>query len=398
MKSASANWRCTNCPFCQSVLSSPIDIIAFQIIAVYSLRIADYRPVKQQIQFCTTSDGVRIAYATSGAGPPLVKVSNWMGHLEFDWSSPVWRHWLTELSRDHTLVRYDARGCGLSDWNVAQLSFELWVQDLETVVDAAGVSKFPLLGIAAGAPIAVTYAVRHPDRVSHLILYGPFARGWLKRDLAPAQRKVAEMMVGLAELGWSQENPAFRQFFTTQFFPDGTPEQHGWINELKRISTSPQNAAQFFRIVNDIDVTGLAAEVRCPTLVLHPDRDVRVPFEEGRLFASLIPKARFVPLDSCNHIVLEHEPAWRRCLDEVRLFLSARLPGEPAFAGLTPREAEVIELIAQGLDNAQIAARLALSEKTVRNSITSIFRKLSVESRSQAIVLARDAGLGRKPR
>jgi len=354
--------------------------------------------VKQQIRFCTTDDGVRIAYATTGAGPPLVKVSNWMSHLEFDWGSPVWRHWLTELSRDHTLVRYDARGCGLSDWNVAQLSFEAWVRDLETVVDATGIEQFPLLGISQGASIAVTYAVRHPERVSHLILHGAYARGWLKRDPAPEQCKVARMMVELAELGWGTENPTFRQFFTTKFIPDGTPEQHRWFDELMRTSTSPHNAAQFFRIHNDIDVTGPAAEVRCPTLVLHPDHDARVPFEEGRLIASLIPDACFVPLDSSNHILLEHEAAWRRWLDEVRSFLSARLPKGPAFASLTPREAELVELIAQGLDNAQIAARLALSEKTVRNHITSIFCKLEVETRSQAIVLARDAGLGRKPR
>jgi pimeloyl-ACP methyl ester carboxylesterase/DNA-binding CsgD family transcriptional regulator len=356
------------------------------------------RQVKQQIRFCTTDDGVRIAYATTGAGPPLVKASNWLSHLEFDWDSPVWRHWLTELSRDHTLLRYDKRGCGLSDWNVAELSFEAWVHDLETVIDAAGIDRFPLLGISQGASIAVTYAVRHPDRVSHLILYGGYSRGWLKRDLTAQERKVTEMMGELAELGWGGENPAFRQFFTTQFIPEGTPEQHHWFNELERISTSPHTAAQFFRIFNEIDVTGLAPKVRCPTLVLHADRDARVPFDEGRLFASLIPGARFVPLDSRNHILLEHEAAWGRWVDEVRSFLPAVSPGGPAFASLTPRESALVELIAQGLDNAQIAARLDLSEKTIRNRITSIFDKLEVETRSQAIVRARDAGFGKQPR
>ena len=351
---------------------------------------------KQQIRFCTTGDGVRIAYATTGKGPPLVKVASWMNHLEFDWESPVWRHWITELARDHCYVRYDERGCGLSDWTVADLSFEAWVRDLETVADAAGVERFPLLGVSQGGPIAIAYAVRHPERVSHLILYGAYARGWLKRNATPQQRKEAEMMNELAELGWGKDNPAFRQFFTTQFIPDGTPEQHRWWNELERVATSPQNAARFMRVFNEIDVTAVAPRVTCPTLVLHATRDARVPFDEGRLIASLIPGAHFVPLESRNHILLEHEPAWRRWLEEVRGFLPAAPAGGALFSALTARERELVELIAQGLDNAQIAARLALSEKTVRNHITSIFAKLEVENRSQTIVLARDAGFGKK--
>ncbi len=351
---------------------------------------------KQQIRFCTTGDGVRIAYGTTGEGPPLVKVASWMNHLEFDWESPVWRHWITELARDHCFVRYDERGSGLSDWIVAELSFEAWVRDLETVVDAVGVERFPLLGLSQGGPIAIAYAVRHPERVSHLILYGAYARGWLKRNATPQQRKEAEMMNELAELGWGKDNPAFRQFFTTQFIPDGTPEQHRWWNELERVATSPQNAARFMRVFNEIDVTALAPQVSCPTLVLHATRDARVPFDEGRLIATLIPGARFVPLESRNHILLEHEPAWRRWLEEVRTFLPAAPAGGALFSALTARERELVELIAQGLDNAQIAARLALSEKTVRNHITSIFAKLEVENRSQTIVLARDAGFGKK--
>jgi pimeloyl-ACP methyl ester carboxylesterase/DNA-binding CsgD family transcriptional regulator len=353
--------------------------------------------MKQQIRFCTSADGVRIAYSTTGEGPPLVKVSNWLSHLEFDWGSPVWRHWLTELSANHTLVRYDERGCGLSDWDAPELSFEAWVRDLETVVDALGVERFPLLGISQGASIAIAYAVRHPERVSHLILHGGYARGRLRRSLTPQQRKEAETMAELAELGWGKENPAFRQFFTTQFIPGGTAEQHHWFNELERVSVSPENAARFMRIFDQIDVTALAPQVRCPTLVLHADGDARVPFEEGRRFATLISGARFVPLESRNHILLEHESAWRRWLDEARAFLPGAAPSAGGtFTGLTPREAELVELIAQGLDNAQVAARLALSEKTVRNHITSIFAKLEVENRSQAIVLARNAGFGKK--
>jgi pimeloyl-ACP methyl ester carboxylesterase/DNA-binding CsgD family transcriptional regulator len=350
--------------------------------------------MKQQIRFCTTSEGVRIAYAATGEGPPLVKVSNWLSHLELDWGSPVWRHWLTALAKDHTLVRYDERGCGLSDWDVPQLSFEAWVSDLETVVDTLGLERFPLLGISQGASIAIAYAVRHPERVTHLILHGGYARGRLKRGVGSAHKEAA-MMVELAEIGWGKENPAFRQFFTTQFIPDGTPEQHRWFNELERVSTSPHNAAQFFRIFNDIDVTDIASRVACPTLVLHADGDARVLFEEGRLLASLVPGARFVPLASRNHVLLEHEPAWTRWLEEVRGFLPHSRASGGLFDALTRREAELVELIARGLDNAQIAARLSLSEKTVRNHITSIFSKLEVENRSQAIVRARDSGYGK---
>ncbi|MSQ70712.1 MAG: alpha/beta fold hydrolase [Betaproteobacteria bacterium] len=352
---------------------------------------------KQQIRFCTSADGTRIAYATSGTGPPLVKVGNWLSHLEFDWESPVWRHWLTELSREHTLVRYDARGCGLSDWKVPDLSFDAWLQDLETVVDAARLERFPLLGLSQGAAIAIAYAVRHPDRVSHLVLHGGYARGRLKRNPTPAELKETEMMVELAEIGWGKENPAFRQFFTTQFIPGGTPEQHQAFNELERVSTSPENAARFIRVLNDIDVTAIAPKVSCPALVLHADRDERAPFDEGRMLASLIPAAHFVPLKSRNHVLIESEPAWANWLDAVRTFLPASSPAGGRFADLSPRQRELVELIAQGRDNAQIAATLGLSEKTVKNHITSIFSKLEVENRSQAIVLARQTGYGNKP-
>jgi pimeloyl-ACP methyl ester carboxylesterase/DNA-binding CsgD family transcriptional regulator len=352
--------------------------------------------MQQRIQFCRTDDGVRIAYGTSGQGAPLVKAANWLSHLEYDLQSPVWRHWIAELSRGHTFVRYDARGCGLSDWDVPELSFEAWVRDLETVIDAARMERFALLGLSQGGAIAIAYAVRHPERVTHLVLHGAFARGALRRDPTPRQRKEAEMMVELAELGWGKENPAFRQFFTSLFIPDGTPEQHRWWNRLEQVSTSPANAARFMRVLGDIDVTAIAPRVACPTLVLHAVRDARIPFEEGRLLASLVPGARFVPIESGNHVLLEHEPAWQRWLEEVRAFLPIARGGVGAFARLTRRQSELVELIAQGLDNAQIAARVGVSEKTVRNHITAIFAKLDVANRSRAIVLARDAGFGKK--
>jgi pimeloyl-ACP methyl ester carboxylesterase/DNA-binding CsgD family transcriptional regulator len=351
---------------------------------------------QQQIRFCTSHDGERIAYATSGAGPPLVKAANWLSHLEFDWESPVWSPLLRELSRDHTLVRYDERGCGLSDWNVADLSFEAWVHDLETVVDKLGIERFPLLGISQGASIAVAFAVRYPERVSHLILYGGYGRGRLRRAVTPDQRDEAEMMNRLAELGWGQENPAFRQFFTTQFIPGGSPEQHLWFNELERISTSPRNAGRFMRVFNDIDVVADLPRVSCPTLVLHATCDARVAFDEGRLIAGLIPGARLVPIESKNHLLLESEPGWQRWLDEVRRFLPTMRQADAEFAALTPRELDLLELLAQGRDNAQIAAYLGLSGKTVRNHITSIFAKLEVDNRARAVVVARDAGFGRR--
>ena len=348
----------------------------------------------QQIRFCRSHDGVRLAYATAGRGAPIVKAANWLNHLEFDWESPVWRHLLDELTRHHRLIRYDERGCGLSDWDAAEFSFEAWLQDLETVVDDAGADRFALLGISQGASIAIAYAVRHPERVSHLVLHGGYARGRLRRGVGVDGVEEAKLTIRLAEIGWGQENAAFRQFFATEFLPDGTPEQHRWFNDLARITTSPQNAGRFLRVFYDIDVTALLPKVACPTLVLHPTRDMCVPFDEGRLLASNIPGARFVPLESNHHLLLDTEPAWQRMCAELRAFLPAATSVTPKFESLTMRERELIELMAQGCDNAQIAAHMMLSDKTVRNHITSVFAKLQVENRAQAIVLARKSGFG----
>jgi pimeloyl-ACP methyl ester carboxylesterase/DNA-binding CsgD family transcriptional regulator len=357
----------------------------------------------QEIRFCTSHDGVGIAYASVGRGPPLVKAANWLSHLEFDWESPVWRHWLAELSRHRTLFRYDERGCGLSDRNAQDLSLDAWVADLEAVVDAAGLERFPLIGISQGGATAISYAVRHPERVTHLVLYGCFARGRALRASTQAERDEVELMTRMIELGWGKEDAAFRQFFSMQFMPEGSPEQHLWFNDLARISTSPEVAARLVRAFGVVDVRELCRNVSCPTLVMHADRDVRVPFDEGRQIAALIPGARFAPLQSCNHILLADEPAWARFVEEVRAFLpegaqptaAGALPG--ALGELTQREREILELIAHGLDNHQIAGRLFLSEKTVKNHITSIFGKLDVQTRSQAIVRARDAGFGSAP-
>ncbi|HWH84884.1 MAG TPA: alpha/beta fold hydrolase, partial [Burkholderiaceae bacterium] len=300
------------------------------------------------------------------------------------------------LSRDYSVVRYDQRGTGLSDWDIDDISFESWVRDLETVVDAAGVDRFPLLGISQGAAVAIAYTIRHPERVTHLLLHGGYARGRRQRGGDPSLAELADTMVKLAELGWGKDDASFRQFFTSQFIPEGTPEQHRWFNELERVSTSPRNAARMMREFWKIDVTALLPRVDCPTLVLHATGDLCVPFAEGRLIAGLIEQARFVPLDTPHHQMLEQDAARSRWSEEVREFLgTAHLHhDDPQFATLTRRERELLELIAQGRDNAQIAAVLALSDKTVRNHITSIFSKLEVENRSQAIVLARTAGYG----
>jgi pimeloyl-ACP methyl ester carboxylesterase len=346
--------------------------------------------VEQRIRFCVGRDGVQLAYAASGEGPPLVKVANFLTHLEYDWRSPVVRPFLLELNRGRTLLRYDPRGCGLSDRNVEDLSLDAWVADLETVVDASGMARFPLFAHSQGAAIGIAYAARHPERVSHLILLGGWSRSVMKRDLTPAQIEEMRTLVKMASFGWGRENPAYRQVFTSLLIPDSSAEQAASYNELERMCTTPECAARILSSVGKLDVMDLAPLVQCPTLVMHAQGDASVPYEEGRLVAGAIPNARFVLLHGRNHILLPHEAAWKEFFAELRAFL-----GASGLAALSARENEVLELIARGLDNAQIAVRLELSEKTVRNHITHIFEKLEVESRAQAIVRGREAGLGR---
>jgi class 3 adenylate cyclase/pimeloyl-ACP methyl ester carboxylesterase len=275
--------------------------------------------VEQTIRFCTSSDGVGIAYASVGSGPPLVKAANWLNHLEFDWQSPVWRHVFAELSRDHQLVRYDERGNGLSDWEVDDISFDAFVRDLEAVVDAAGLDRFALLGISQGCPVSIAYTVRHPERVSQLVLYGGYTLGWAKRS--QKDKETGKAMLELIRQGWGQDNPAFRQMFTSQIIPNATVEQMQWFNELQRITTSPENAVRLRLAFGDIDVNPLLPQVSTPTLVMHTRADALAPFDGGRKMASMIPGARFVPLESNNHLLLESEPAWQRFLAEIRSFL-----------------------------------------------------------------------------
>ena len=288
-----------------------------------SSTIADSAPkpsLRQEIRFCTGSDGVRIAYAEVGTGPPLLKTANWLNHLEADWQSPIWSHLLHALAVDHRLIRYDARGNGLSDWHVDDISFDAFVRDLETVVEAVGLERFPLLGISQGCAVSVAYAVRHPERVSHLVLYGGFARGRRKRG-STAEIEQADAVLTLMRHGWGRENPAFRQIFTTRFLPDGTPEQMRWFNDLQKNTASAENAIRIRLASENIDVVDLLPRVRVPTLVLHCRDDAAQPFEEGRRLAAGIPGAHFVALEGRNHLMLENDPGFGRFLDEVRHFL-----------------------------------------------------------------------------
>jgi class 3 adenylate cyclase/alpha-beta hydrolase superfamily lysophospholipase len=277
--------------------------------------------IEQRVQFCTTCDGVRIAFCTSGEGHPLVKTANWLSHMEFYRVSPVTRHWGRELSKHNLFVMYDGRGTGLSDWRVEDLSFQAWVHDLEAVVDAASLDRFVLLGMSGGSAISIAYTVSHPERVSHLILYGAFARGWAKIGLPQHKLEGMQALTKLTEIGWGRSNPAYRQIFTTMFVPEATTEYMHSFNDLQRMSTSPEIAAKFWVEIGNIDVLDLLPKVRVPTMVLHARNDKMVTFEAGRQVASLIPGARFVPLESKNHILLENEPAWLRFLTEIHRFI-----------------------------------------------------------------------------
>lgn len=351
----------------------------------------------QHVRFCPAPDGVQLAWEKTGKGAPLVRAAYWLTHLDHDWRSIIWRPWLDAFARDATLVRYDQRGCGLSDRDVADISFDAWLTDLETVVDAAGLARFTLLGMSQGAAIAVAYAVRHPERVARLVIYGGFAQGRRRRG-QPEQDEEADLQERSIRLGWGRENPAFRQIFTSQFMANASPEQLAAWDEMQRLSCSPETALRIVRLTHLIDVTHLLPQVRVPTLVLHSTHDARIPFEQGRLIASLIPGARFVPLASAGHTLHPREPAFATFFAELAHFM-ADAPGRaapvpPGIEGLTAREREVLDEMARGRSNDEIAAALSISPKTVRNVVSVLFDKLGVPTRAAAIVKARDAGFG----
>jgi pimeloyl-ACP methyl ester carboxylesterase/DNA-binding CsgD family transcriptional regulator len=351
------------------------------------------KAARQHVRYVTAADGARLAVAESGAGPTVVKAANWLTHLEYEWESPVWKHWLQFFSNRTRFVRYDERGCGMSDWREGGLSLDLWTADLEAVIDAAGGDgPVTLLGISQGAATCIRHAIRHPDRVNRLILYGGYARGALRRG-GPEGEAFRRAMIDLARVGWARDNPTFRQVFTSRFIPDGTPDQLKWFNDLCLKTTTGDVVASLLEARSIVDVSDELHAVPVPTLVVHARRDEVIPLSEGRLLATGIPRAEFVEVDSRNHILLEHEPAWQRFREAVTSFLELDpIDDDPVFAALSAREREVLALLTEGLSNTQIAERLAISEKTVRNHVSNLFDKLGVWSRAQAIVFAKDHG------
>jgi pimeloyl-ACP methyl ester carboxylesterase len=326
-------------------------------------------------RFCTAPDGLRLAYAIEGRGTPLIKACNWLTHLEYDRRSPVWRHWISELSRGHTLVRYDERGCGLSDREFEGVpTVETFVGDLTAVVDAAGFDRFALLGLSGGGPTAIEYAVRHPERVSHLVLYGTYATG--------AEDPEEEQLVyELTRVGWGGAVPAFRELFSSLFIPSASEEQKRWYDDMQRVSSTGEVAARLWKSRVDIDVSDAARRATQPALVVHARKDRVIPYEEGRRLASLLPNARLVTLDTDNHVLQEDEPAWEVFLSEVRAFLGDEAPAGD-LAELSERERDVLELVAAGMSNEQIAERLSLSPRTVERHLSNIYAKLRLSGKS----------------
>jgi pimeloyl-ACP methyl ester carboxylesterase len=322
-REASARMLSAIGPFDKSVLDEAASRTRASSRAPQRAAAAEDEPqLRQEVRFCTARDGVRIAYATVGEGPPLVKTANWLNHLEFDWESPIKRHFFRAFAKNHTFIRYDSRGNGLSDWDAPDLSLNAFVTDLKAVADAAGLERFPLLAMSQGVPVAIEFAVRHPERVSKLVLLGGYARGWRKRGEGDTYVAQQEAMITLTRTGWGRDNPAFRQLFTSYFIPDATPEQMDAFDRLQRTSTSPENAARLLEAFGDIDVRDKLRLVQAATLVLHVRNDARIGYANGKEVAAGIPGARFVTLEGRNHLILEAEPAWPHFLAEAQAFLA----------------------------------------------------------------------------
>lgn len=343
--------------------------------------------MKQSVRYLTSDDGTRLAWSSIGTGVPLVKAANWLSHLEYDLQSPVWQHWLRFLGEHFRLIRYDERGCGMTGGDAHGLTLAHWLADLEAVVEAAGVEPpFALMGISQGAAACIAYAAKYPDRVSDLLLYGGYARGAYQRGDAEAAR-LYRAIVDIARGGWENQNPVFRQVFTARFIPDGSDVQVQWFNELARMTTTASAAGDLLEARANLDITELLPHVRARTLVMHAREDGVVPLEEGRRLAAGIPGAEFVQLESRNHVLLEAEPAWARFREETLRFFGRG--SEHAASRLTPREREIVDGLLAGRSNVEIGAALCISDKTVRNTLTRIFEKLGVRSRTQAMALLR---------
>ncbi|MEO3998042.1 alpha/beta fold hydrolase [Mesorhizobium sp. CAU 1732] len=346
--------------------------------------------LRQTIRFCASADGTRIAVASCGKGPVILRAAHWLSHVDYDLESPVWRPWVEALSARNRFVRYDPRGCGLSDRHATDLTIDAWHADLAAVAATIEEPRFVILGLSQGGALGIVFALMHPERVSHLVLVNAYCQGARTRAQSDAERLEAETLVNFIRIGWGRDNPAFCRFFTNLFIPDGTPEQHLWWGDLERETATADVAAELLSNMQGIDVLDLAAQLNVPTLIMHCRGDMRVPFDEGCKLAAAIPGARFVPLESKNHVILPDEPAWAVFHAELAAFLGQDLPAQPPQAvrdaGLTPAESAILELVAEGLDNRTIAEKLGKHEKTVRNQLSAVFEKLGVHSRSQAIV------------
>jgi class 3 adenylate cyclase/pimeloyl-ACP methyl ester carboxylesterase len=307
-------------------IARPVEVYGIDLDGEGSLaaRLLADADLKQEVRYCSAPDGVRLAYAKVGSGPPLVRTGHWMSHLDYDWELPICRHLLLGLAKSFSLIRYDARGNGLSDWDVGELSLDAWVSDMETVVDAAGLARFPLLGLSQGCAVSIAYAVKHPERVSHLILYGGFATGLDKNPrVTAAERERWAAMKTLIKLGWGSDDPTFRQTFTFKFMPTATREQADAFNEQQRLSASPGCAVRYLEALGKIDVRHLLPQVRTPTLVMHVRDDLPVSITAGRELAAGIPNARFVALPGKNHIMLEQDPGLAQFASELKGFVGA---------------------------------------------------------------------------
>lgn len=346
----------------------------------------------QDVAFCRAADGTRIAYARHGSGPPLVIATCWLSHLHFDWDSPVWRHFLADIGEFATIIRYDERGHGLSDRDTEEFGLEARISDLEAVIEHAGLDRFALMAMAQGGPVAIEYAVRHPERVTRLMFYDSYAAAVRSDD--PEARELSEAFEAMIKVGWARPDSAFRRVFTSMMIPNATEEQMTWLDELQRVCATAEVAYHARRERNTVDVTHQLQRVTAPALVLHSIGDRMNDFEEGRIIASGIPDARLVPLESDNHILLADEPAWPIFLREVRAFLEPdRQDSDPSPATLpplSPRELDVLHLVARGLDNDEIARDLSISARTVERHLQNTYVKLDVRGKSaRAAAVAR---------
>jgi pimeloyl-ACP methyl ester carboxylesterase/DNA-binding CsgD family transcriptional regulator len=342
--------------------------------------------LSQEVRFCRAPDGVRLAYTLRGEGLPIVLASCWLSHLQFDLESPCWRHLVLDFGRLGRLVRYDERGSGLSDWEVEDFSIEARTADLEAVANELGLERFALIGMSQGGLAAITYAARHPERLSHLVLLGCHARGPLAGDPSPERVAEYDAIRALVRVGWAREDALYRHVLTRQMMPGGSDEQMRWFDDLMRITSSTDNVLRQREARAYTDLTGLLPRIRVPTLVLHARGDSAVPFEYGRELAGGIPGARLVPLDTDNHIIPGHDPAWPQLMAELRDFLATRPAAVPVAAagtaGVTEREREVLELAARGQSNVEIARRLGLSDRTVERHLSNVYVKLGLSGRA----------------